>query len=95
MLQVTITVASFITEDFAITYDLITSDLSSFYMKNKQEIFKGTCRIHFPSNSRTNMKKLSQGTVKFSLRLINYTLCHGDIWESGGLAPPFLTSTLD
>jgi hypothetical protein len=33
--------------------------------------------------------------VKLFLCLINHALCHGDIWGSGGIAPPFLTSTLD
>jgi hypothetical protein len=27
--------------------------------------------------------------------LINYTLLHADIWDSDGIATPFLTSTLD
>jgi hypothetical protein len=33
--------------------------------------------------------------VKLSLCLINSALCHEDIWGSGGIAPPFLTSALD
>jgi hypothetical protein len=33
--------------------------------------------------------------VNLSLCLITYALCHEDIWESGGIAPPFLTSALD
>jgi hypothetical protein len=32
--------------------------------------------------------------VNLSLRLINWELCHEDIWGSGGVAPPFLTSAL-
>jgi hypothetical protein len=30
-----------------------------------------------------------------SLCLINYSLCHEDIWGGGGIAPTFLTSALD
>jgi hypothetical protein len=33
--------------------------------------------------------------VKLSMHLINCGLCHVDIWGSGGIAPPFLTSALD
>jgi hypothetical protein len=33
--------------------------------------------------------------VNLSLCLINQALCHQDIWGSGGIAPPFLTSSLD
>jgi hypothetical protein len=33
--------------------------------------------------------------VNFSLCLINEALCNEDIWGSGGIAPPFLTSVLD
>jgi hypothetical protein len=33
--------------------------------------------------------------VKFSLWLINYTLCHEDILGSGDITAPFLTSALD
>jgi hypothetical protein len=33
--------------------------------------------------------------VNLSLRLVTRALCHDDIWGSGGIAPPFLTSTLD
>jgi hypothetical protein len=33
--------------------------------------------------------------VKVSLRLINYAPHQEDVWESGGVAPPFLTSALD
>jgi hypothetical protein len=33
--------------------------------------------------------------VKLSLCLIYWVLCHEDIWGSGGIAPPFLTSALD
>jgi 3-phosphoglycerate kinase len=32
--------------------------------------------------------------VKLILRLINYELCYKDIFGSGGMALPFLTSTL-
>jgi hypothetical protein len=31
--------------------------------------------------------------IKLSLCLINSTPCHEDVWGSGGMAPPFLTST--
>jgi hypothetical protein len=34
------------------------------------------------------------GKVLF-LCLINYALFHESLWESGGTAPPFLTSALD
>jgi hypothetical protein len=27
--------------------------------------------------------------------VLNQLLCHEDIWGSGGIAPPFLTSTVD
>jgi hypothetical protein len=33
--------------------------------------------------------------VNLLLYLISSTLCHEDIWGSGGIAPPFLTSALD
>jgi hypothetical protein len=33
--------------------------------------------------------------VKFSLCIINLSLCHEDIWGSGGIASPFLTSARD
>jgi hypothetical protein len=33
--------------------------------------------------------------VKLFLFLISYALCHEDIWGSGGIAPPFLTSAID
>jgi hypothetical protein len=33
--------------------------------------------------------------AKLSLCLINYTPRHEDVWGSGGIAPPFLTSELD
>jgi hypothetical protein len=33
--------------------------------------------------------------VKFPLYLINYALCHEDVWESGGTTPPFLSLALD
>jgi hypothetical protein len=33
--------------------------------------------------------------VKLSLCVFNSTLCHEDVWGSGGIAPPFLTSALD
>jgi hypothetical protein len=33
--------------------------------------------------------------IRFSLCLINYAPHHEDIWGSGGIAPPLLTSTLD
>jgi hypothetical protein len=33
--------------------------------------------------------------VKLSVCLINWALCHEDIWGSGDIAPPFLTSALD
>jgi hypothetical protein len=33
--------------------------------------------------------------VKFSLCLINYALCHENIWGSGGIAPHFLISALN
>jgi hypothetical protein len=33
--------------------------------------------------------------VKLTMCLINLVLSHEDIWESGGIAPPFLTSALD
>jgi hypothetical protein len=36
-----------------------------------------------------------QCKVKLSLCLINYALCHEDIWGSGCIAPPFLASALD
>jgi hypothetical protein len=59
------------------------SSLSLFHTKNKQEIFQGNCRIHFPSNSRTHMKKVLEGTVKLCLCLItHYGIGH--IWQSGG-----------
>jgi uncharacterized Fe-S cluster-containing MiaB family protein len=32
--------------------------------------------------------------VKLSLCLMNYALCHEHIWDSGGIAPPFLTSAV-
>jgi hypothetical protein len=32
---------------------------------------------------------------KLSLCLISQALCHEDIWGSGGIASPFLTSPLD
>jgi hypothetical protein len=32
--------------------------------------------------------------VKLSLCLINLAQCNEDVWRSGGIAPPFLTSTL-
>jgi hypothetical protein len=33
--------------------------------------------------------------AKLSLGLINWESCHKDIWGSGGIAPPFVTSALD
>jgi hypothetical protein len=33
--------------------------------------------------------------VKVTLCFINFAICHEDIWGSGGIAPPFLTSALD
>jgi hypothetical protein len=33
--------------------------------------------------------------VKLSLWLINYTALHEEVWGSGGIAPPFLTSLID
>jgi hypothetical protein len=35
-----------------------------------------------------------KGKVNLALCLISEALCHEDIWGSGGIAPPFLTSTL-
>jgi hypothetical protein len=32
---------------------------------------------------------------RLSLCLLSQALCHKDIWGSGGIAPPFLTSALD
>jgi hypothetical protein len=33
--------------------------------------------------------------VKLSLCLINYAPRHEEVWESGGIVPPFLTTALD
>jgi hypothetical protein len=33
--------------------------------------------------------------TKLSICFINQALCHEDIWDSGGIAPPFMTSALD
>jgi hypothetical protein len=33
--------------------------------------------------------------VKLSLCLINSALCREDVWGTGGIGPPFLTSTLN
>jgi hypothetical protein len=33
--------------------------------------------------------------VPLSMCLISYALCHEDIWRSGRIAPPLLTSALD
>jgi hypothetical protein len=52
--------------------------------------FCGICCVWFI------LLRVSKGIkVKFSLCLINYALCHEDIWRSGGISPPFLTSALD
>jgi hypothetical protein len=37
----------------------------------------------------------TQSTVKLSLCLNNYALCHEDIWRNGVIAPPFFISVLD
>jgi hypothetical protein len=37
----------------------------------------------------------SGGTYSNLWALKGSALCHEDIWESGGIAPPFLTSALD
>jgi hypothetical protein len=50
------------------------------------------------SASQTKMHPYFQikgKNVKLSPCLINLALCHEDIWGSGGIAPSFLTSTLD
>jgi hypothetical protein len=44
-----------------------------------------------PTGGRGTQSK----TLKLSLYLINYALCHEDILGSGGIAPSFLTSSLD
>jgi hypothetical protein len=41
------------------------------------------------------IKKENKDKVKLSLPLISYAICHENIWGSGGITPPFLTSTLD
>jgi hypothetical protein len=33
--------------------------------------------------------------IKLSLCLLNQALGHEDVWENGGIDPPFLTSALD
>jgi hypothetical protein len=33
--------------------------------------------------------------VRLHVVMFNYALCHEDMWGSGGIAPPFLTSELD
>jgi hypothetical protein len=52
------------------------------------------CVVHLTAK-RWLHKGLENVTVKLSLYLINYTLCHEEIWRSGGIAPPILTSPLD
>jgi hypothetical protein len=37
----------------------------------------------------------SQSSEYRKIKVINYGLCLADIWRSGGIAPPFLTSALD
>jgi hypothetical protein len=39
-------------------------------------------------------KDIYKETLKLSVRLINQALCHEEVWGSGGIAPPFLTSAL-
>jgi hypothetical protein len=55
-------------------------------------IFPQTLSIYFLS-LRQQHKTTTK--VKLTLCLINKALCHEDIWGSGGIAPPFLTSALD
>jgi hypothetical protein len=38
---------------------------------------------------------LDKVKLKLFICLIGQALCHEDSWESGGIAPPFLTSALD
>jgi hypothetical protein len=43
---------------------------------------------------RANVKK-KKAKVKLSLHLINYALCHEDMWWRDSIAPPLLTLALD
>jgi hypothetical protein len=43
-------------------------------------------------NEMGNMKRIFNGEVKLSVCLINQAPPYEDVWESGGIAPPFLSS---
>jgi hypothetical protein len=54
----------------------------------KTFIKKQCIEVTTPNNNNNN----NNNNVKLSLCLISSALCHEDIWGSGGIAPPFLTS---
>jgi hypothetical protein len=60
---------------------------------------KSSCKC--TKKVRVNYWCVKRGTlllpckVKSSVYLIRYALWHKDVWESGGIAPPFLTSAID
>jgi hypothetical protein len=44
---------------------------------------------------RLPVQRLSHWINVRALCSFNYAVCHEDMWGNGGIAPPFLTSTLD
>jgi hypothetical protein len=63
----------------------------SFLSSHKEELMYSVCH-----NAKMNLKwhvELKAKT-KLSPCLINWALCYEDVWESGGIAPPFLTLEL-
>jgi hypothetical protein len=64
------------------------------HVANCEHNVDGTCECAGLQLVKHGLIDLSD-KVKLSLCLINYTLCHEDIWRSGGIAPLQLTSALD
>jgi hypothetical protein len=48
----------------------------------------------FPQTFGTLSKRQKKKKVNLSVCLISKTLCHEDVWGSGGIPPPFITSAL-